>query len=200
MRIISFSKMCLSFLFLALMLSFIPAVSSSAAGLDQIKLTPIDPPSFCENAVAFRIDYYLQAGAFSTPHKPSLETRKANSDLILARVVSTVIENEYYAKGKGLDEWYVQTPVDASEILKLVSLADVITPAWHTDNILKLAVFLKKAAASSFLQLSQLDLALDYETPQGGYYGVDSAPIILQLNGNGMPDQVIVLFVSLTDE
>ena len=169
----------------------------SAACFTSLELKAVNPPQFCQNALAYEITYFKEIAGSKLRVYPTVAERKEDADLILAKVVWAVLEDAYFAHGKHLDEWSVDATTQGM-VNHLVS-HDFISAAWPNQKQMSLKKYM--SAKGPNLQLHLMNVILDYQDEAGYHGGTDMNPILLHFSPQPVGvDKAVVIFVSVHDE
>jgi len=184
-------------LVLALVFACLSFSAASAASFTDMELTPVSAPEGFQHGCGFKITYFNTLDGQKYQAFPSLDERRQDADLILAKIAWAIIEQEYTAKGRFIDDWSVQ-PVTSQEILDLVS-RDYVTEAWSSQAREKLVHYLKGHDGVEIV-LNSLDAYCDYTDQKGDHFGKDRNPIILKFNRDAKNDEVAIFNVTMTED
>ncbi len=173
------------------------AITNLKPVFTDIEVEQIAAPHNFQNSVRYIITYFVKDGKGKHQVFPTFEEKERDSDLILARVVSQYIEDEYHNNGKAIDEHVV----DYSNLGQIMDLTgrDFMSKAWDSNNHNFLRQYILKN--KEYLQLYTINLYLDYGTSKGEYFsGNDINPILLKLNKSPKYlDQATFITVNYTD-
>lgn len=174
------------------------AISSEKPVFTNIEVKEIAPPHDFQNARRYLISYFAQNENSYQQVFPTLEEKKRDYDLILARVVRKYLEDEYYNGNKAMDEHVVENS-NKSELFNLVG-KNYLSKAWNSKNLNVLRQYILRN--KDYLQLYTLNVYLDYGLPDGGYNsGNDINPILLKFNKNHSgADEATFIMVNYSDK
>lgn len=174
------------------------AISSEKPIFTNIEVKEIAAPHNFENARRYLLTYFVKTADSYYQVYPTLEEKKRDYDLILAKAVGQYLEDEYFSGTKGIDEHVV---VDSSkgEILDLLG-NDYLTKAWSRENLNNFRQYL--ARNNDYIQLYVLNVYLDYSLPDGGYNsGNDINPIVLKFSDKlHGADEATFIMVNYSDK
>ena len=182
---------------LTVIFAFLFVSAASAASFTDLELTPVGIPDGFQQGIGFKITYFNTLSGQKFQSFPSMAERKQDADLILAKIAWAIIEQEYNAKGRFLDDWSVQQ-VTSQELLDLVS-RDYVTPAWSGEARSRLAHYIQPAGGIEVL-LNSLDAYCDYTDQKGDHFGKDRNPIIIKFKPDARNDEVSVFNVVLSED
>lgn len=174
------------------------AISNEKPIFNVIDVKPIQAPKGFLNARRYQLTYFQKNQNENLQVFPTIEEKKRDYDLILARAVRAYIEDEYFTKNKGMDEHVVE-PSKKREIFDLVS-KQYLSDAWHDDNFNSLRQYINRNYDN--IMLFTMNVYLDFSLPGGGYNsGNDINPIILSFSKtqNGT-DEVTFIQVNVSDK
>jgi hypothetical protein len=174
------------------------AFSNEKPSYNHIAIKPIDAPEGFLNARRYRLTYYLNENSRGIRVYPSLEEKKRDYDLILARAVRQYIEDEYFTTKKGMDEHVVE-PSNKGEIYDLVRKQYLSAP-WGDDNFNALRQYVN--VNNDRIMLFTMNVYLDYALPGGGYNsGNDINPVLLTFSKTETgADEVTFIQVNYSDK
>lgn len=169
----------------------------SAQGYNDLELTRVSSPQGFENSVSFEVSYYQKINDQKFEVFPVRSDKEKDLDLILAQVVRHVIDTEYNANGRYLDETDLKDSTP-QEIQYLVS-TDFISKAWGNSSQKQLSHYLQQNSNS--LKLFKLDAYLDYADDKGSFFsGLDTNPLLFRFTSERGHDLVTIIFVNQTAE
>lgn len=184
-----------TFVFVCL-LSFL-AAPASAQGYDDIKLETVSSPNGFENSVSYEVSYFQKLNGIPFEVFPTRIEKEKDLDLILAQVVKRVIDLEYNAKGRYLDETTLNDSTP-QEIQHLVS-TDFISKAWSKAGQKEMAHYLQQNSNS--LKQYRFDAYLDYCDDKGATFsGLDTNPLLFRFGQERGRDIVTIVFVNQSAE
>ncbi|GAB4280509.1 MAG: hypothetical protein Kow0029_25160 [Candidatus Rifleibacteriota bacterium] len=174
------------------------AISPEKPVFTDIVVKEIAPPHGFLNARRYLITYFVKSENSYRQVFPTLDEKKRDYDLILARVVRQYLEDEYFNGNKGMDE-HVVSDSSKGEIFDLVS-KNYLSAAWKDKNIKMLRRYINRHF--DHLMLFTLNVYLDYSLPDGGYnYGNDINPVLLKFaEDNAEEDEAIFIMVNVSDK
>lgn len=174
------------------------AISNEKPIFNIIEVKPIQAPEGFLNARRYQITYFFKDEAGSRQVFPTLEEKKRDYDLILAKAVREYIEDEYFTKNKGMDE-HVVNDSNKGEIFDLVS-KQYLSDAWQDENFNALRQYINRSYDR--MMLFTMNVYLDYAMPDGGYnYGNDLNPVLLRFaKSQQATDDVTFIQVNITDK
>ncbi|HEY9069175.1 MAG TPA: hypothetical protein VIV61_02905 [Candidatus Ozemobacteraceae bacterium] len=173
------------------------AAPVSAQGYNDLELAPVSAPQGFENSVSFEIAYFQKVNGQKFEVFPLRAEKEKDLDLIMAQIVRHVIDTEYNAKGRYLDETTLNDSTP-QEIQHLVS-TDFISKAWGKSGQKEIAHYLQQN--SNFLKLFRLDAYLDYADDKGSFFsGLDTNPVLFRFGQERGRDVVTVVFVNQSAE
>ncbi|HNW33796.1 MAG TPA: hypothetical protein PKM25_02615 [Candidatus Ozemobacteraceae bacterium] len=184
--VVSFVVICL--------FSFLSA-PVAAQGYDDLELAPVSAPQGFENSICFEVSYFQKVNGQKLEVFPARAEKEKDLDLILAQIVRRVIDTEYNAKGRYLDETSLNDSTP-QEIQNLVS-TDYLSKSWGKSSQKELSRYLQQNSNS--LKLYKLDAYLDYADDKGSYFsGLDVDPILFRFGQERGRDLVTVIFINQT--
>lgn len=170
---------------------------ASAASFTDLELTPVAAPDGFQNGFGYKLSYFNTLDGQKYAVYPSMAERRQDADLILAKVAWAIIEQEYHAKGRYLDDWSVQ-PVSSQEILDLVS-RDYVTSAWDKASRDRLVHYMMGSEGVEII-LNCFDAYCDYTDQKGDHFGKDRLPIILKFKRDAKNDEVSIFSVMVSED
>jgi len=184
--VVSFVLVCL--------LSFL-SVPVAAQSYNDLELAPVSAPQGFENSICFEISYFQKLNGQKFEVFPARSEKEKDLDLILAQIVRHIIDTEYNAKGRYLDETSLKDSTP-QEIQHLVS-TNYLSMAWGKSAQKELSHYLQQNSNS--LKLYKLDAYLDYADDKGCYFsGLDVDPILFRFGQERGRDLVTIIFINQT--
>lgn len=181
---------------LAMVAQMAMAISNETPVFNIIEVKPIQAPHGFLNARRYQLTYFFKDENSYRQVFPTLEEKKRDYDLILAKAVREYMEDEYFTKNKGMDE-HVVNDSNKGEIFDLVS-RQYLSNAWHDENFNALRQYINRNYDN--MMLFTMNVYLDYALPGGGYnYGNDINPILLRFSDKGT-DEATFIQVNVSDK
>jgi hypothetical protein len=175
---------------------FVPT-GARAQSFNNLTITQVNAPQQFENSVCYEISYLGSVNGHTFEVFPSRPEKELAMDVILAQVVRHLIENEYEANGRYLDETDLKS-ASPQEIKHLVS-RDFISKAWGKSNQKELSYYLQHNSNS--LLLFKLMAYLDYVDDKGLFVsGLDVNPVLFRFGQGQMRDRVTIIIINQSDD
>jgi hypothetical protein len=189
-----------SFLFCAVFVLFAAsgfAQFSQAPAFTRIEVEEITSPDQFHNSRSYKITYFNKIGDSDIQVFPSVEEKRRDYDLILARAVRQYLNDAYESQGKYMDEHVVED-ANLGQVIDLVS-NDYLSSAWSEEDVNSLRQYISRN--SDNILLYTLHIYLEHFVAPGKYFsGLDMNPVILDFRAGNKPDIATFIMVNYSDK